>query len=79
MAQICIGEDVKEEETCKKIPERIFSNATFVVDLQSEIDNEDISCDSVVYTSHSSPSEKVLIYVQSTFITFYIYLSLIHI
>lgn len=59
MAQICIGEEISDDLTCKRIPERIFKNATFVVDFTSGIEVADITTDAVVYTGHSCPVEKV--------------------
>lgn len=58
MAKICVGEEINHELIYRRVPERTFKNATYVVDTHS-INPEDITSDAISYTKHACPVNKV--------------------
>jgi len=59
MVKICIGNQVKNERVCTKVPEGVGMNATFVVKFSADVQECDITTDANVYQKHSCPIEKV--------------------
>ena len=58
MVDICIGENVVPSLVCTSIPQHVYQNANFVLDL-SQIHAMDLTADGLIYNSQSCPTKLV--------------------
>ena len=58
MAKICIGQVVDSDLVCKAVPQHVFYDSVFVVDLHV-VTATDLSTDGLIYQSHTCPTKYV--------------------
>ena len=56
MADICIAGNISDELVCKGVPQNVYQDAVFVVDLE-RVQLSDLTTDGVIWCKHTSPVE----------------------
>ena len=58
MVEICIGEKVETKNVCKVVPQHVYYDSAFVVDLHA-VSAIDLTTDGLIYHSHTCPKKHV--------------------
>eukprot|EP00112_Aurelia_sp_Birch-Aquarium-sp1_P008983 Seg2006.2 transcript_id=Seg2006.2/GoldUCD/mRNA.D3Y31 product="hypothetical protein" protein_id=Seg2006.2/GoldUCD/D3Y31 len=60
MADICIAGNISDELVCKGVPQNVYQDAVFVVDLE-KVQLSDLTTDGVIWCKHTSPMETLAV------------------